>query len=265
MKRRTLRVGEVDLELLEAGDGHPLLYLHGFLEPAGWVEHLDFFARDRRVLAPAHPGFAGSSRPEWMESVEDLAYLYLDLIEGLDLREAHVVGHSLGGWIAAELAVRCSHGIGRLVLVDAVGLRTLPTPAGPAGGSIADWLVLDPATVRELAWHDQEAAPCPLELPGDPGLSEEALVRVFQDREAASHYGWKPFFHNPRLGRWLHRVNCPTLVIWGEHDGIVPRSVGQAFADGIPDARLEIVPRAGHLPHLEQPLAFVELVRAFFG
>jgi len=253
----------VDLELFEAGEGHPLVYLHGFLEPVGWSEHHALLARDYRVLAPVHPGFAGSSRPEWMESVEDLAYLYLDLIDRLELREAHVVGHSLGGWIAAELAVRCGHGIGRLVLVDAVGLRTLPTPAGPAGGSIADWLVLDPATVRELAWHDREAAPCPLVLPGDPGLSEEALVRVFQDREAASHYGWKPFFHNPRLSRWLHRVRAPTLVVWGEHDGIVPRSVGQAYAEAIPDARLETVPAAGHLPHLERPLAFVELVRAF--
>ena len=110
MESRTLRVGEVDLELVEAGEGRPLLYLHGFLEPVGRAEHLELLARDYRVLAPAHPGFAGSSRPEWMESVEDLAYLYLDLIERLDLPEVHVVGHSLGGWIAAELAVRCSHG-----------------------------------------------------------------------------------------------------------------------------------------------------------
>ena len=78
-------------------------------------------------------------------------------------------------------------------------------------------------------------------------------MRVFQDREAASHYGWRPFFHNPRLRRWLHRVRAPTLVVWGEHDGIVPLSVGRAFADGIPDARLEVVPAAGHLPHLERP------------
>ena len=263
MKRRTLEVGEVDLELLEGGEGPPLLYLHGFLEPVGRAEHHELLARDYRVLAPAHPGFAGSSRPEWMESVEDLAYLYLDLLDRLDLHGVHVIGHSLGGWIAAELAVRCGHAIGRLVLVDAVGLRTLPTPAGPAGGSIADWLVLDSEMVRKLAWHDEEAAPCPLELPGDPDLGEEALVRVFQDREAATHYGWKPFFHNPRLARWLHRVQCPTLVVWGEHDGIVPRSVGQAYADAIPEARLEIVPAVGHLPHLERPGAFVEVVRAF--
>ena len=263
MQRRTLEVGVVDLELLEAGEGRPLLYLHGFLEPAGWSEHLELFARGYRVLAPAHPGFAGSSRPEWMESVEDLAYLYLDLIARLDLRDVSVLGHSLGGWVAAELAVRCSHAIGRLVLVDAVGLRTLPTPAGPAGGSIADWLALDPATVRRLAWHDEGAMPCPLELPGDPDLSEETLVRLFQDREAASRYGWKPFFHNPRLAPWLHRVSAPTLVVWGEHDGIVPRNVGQAYAEAIPDARFELVPAAGHLPHLERPRAFVELVRAF--
>ena len=258
-----LRVGKMDLELFEAGEGRPLLYLHGFLEPAGWSEHLELFARDHRVLAPAHPGFTGSSRPEWMESVEDLAYLYLDLIDRLSLRDVHVLGHSLGGWIAAELAVRCSHEVSRLVLVDAVGLRTLPTPAGPAGGSIADWLVLDPATVRGLAWYDQAAMPCPLELPGDPDLSEETLVRVFQDREAASHYGWKPFFHNPRLAHWLHRVSAPTLVVWGEHDGIVSHRVGQAYAESIPGARFEIMAAAGHLPQLERPREFVDLVQGF--
>ena len=99
------------------------------------------------------------------------------------------------------------------MLVDAVALRTLPIPAGPAGGSIADWPVLDPATVRRLVWHDEGAMPCPLELPGDPNLSEETLVRVFQDRESASRYAWKPFFHSPYLVHWLHRVRAPTLVV----------------------------------------------------
>jgi pimeloyl-ACP methyl ester carboxylesterase len=199
-----------------------------------------------------------------METVDDLACFYFDLIEALSLRRVSVLGHSFGGWIAAEMAVRCSHAVEKLVLVDAVGLRTLPTPVGPAGGSITDWLVLDAERLRALAWRDRETAQT-LALPGDSNLSQDERIALLRSREAASRYGWKPFFFNPRLKYWLHRITTPTLVLWGEHDGIVPRSVGEAYVQGIPGARLEIVPETAHLPHLERPQYFADLVKRFLG
>jgi pimeloyl-ACP methyl ester carboxylesterase len=262
--RRRLAVNDAELELYEGGEGPPLLALHGFLESPGWTECHGLLAERYRVLAPSHPGFAGSSRPTWLQTVDDLAYFYLDVVEALGLQQHHLLGHSLGGWIAAEMAVRCSHGLEKLVLVDAVGLRTLPTPVGPAGGSIADWLVLEPAALRSLAWREPATANT-LKLPGDPGLTEEELVGVLRNRETASLYGWKPFFYNPQLDHWLHRVKASTLVVWGEHDGVVPLSVGEAYARAIPDARLEILPATAHLPHLEQPRAFADAVLGFLG
>jgi pimeloyl-ACP methyl ester carboxylesterase len=257
-------VDEVDLEMYVGGQGRPLIVLHGFLDSPSWTEYHELLAQQYRVVAPAHPGFAGSSRPAWIETIDDLAYFYLDLMRVLGLRGACVLGHSFGGWIAAEMAVRCCHAIERLVLVDAVGLRTLPTPVGPPGGSIADWLVLEPTALRALAWHDAETDHT-LKLPGDSGLTEDERVTMFRNRESASRYGWTPFFYSPRLKHWLHRITAPTLVIWGEHDGIVARAVGEAYAQGIPDARLEVIAGTAHLPHLERPQPFADLVKRFLG
>jgi len=261
---KRLQLDGVDLEYFEAGSGPALLALHGFLEMPGWYDFHDLLAERFRVVAPSHPGFGGSSRPDWLSSVEDLALFYLDLLPALRLERPHVVGHSLGGWVAAQLAVFASDHIGKLMLVDAVGL---PAPGGPVrepGGSIADWLVLEPNVLRPLAWHDP-ATGALLKLPGEEGTSDDELIAILKNREAATVYGWKPFFYSTRLGHWLHRITAPTLVLWGEHDAVVPRSIGEAYASGIPGARLETVRGAAHLPHLEQPEAFARAVAEFVG
>ncbi|HLQ32040.1 MAG TPA: alpha/beta hydrolase [Chloroflexota bacterium] len=261
---KRLQLDGVDLEYFEAGRGPTLLVLHGFLEMPGWNDFHDRLAQRFHVVAPSHPGFGGSSRPEWMTSLDDLANFYLDLIDRLGAGKTHVVGHSFGGWVAAEMAVRCSHGLGKLVLADAVGLPAPGGPVRPAGGSIADWLVLEPEDLRALAWHDP-ATGDRLKLAGEDVTSEEELIAILKNREAATLYGWKPFFHSPRLAHWLHRASVPALVIWGEHDGVVPRAIGEAYAHGIGGARLEIVPGAAHLPHLEQPDEFARLVADFLA
>jgi pimeloyl-ACP methyl ester carboxylesterase len=258
---RRLTVSGVELELYEGGEGPPLLLLHGFLELPGWSDYHDLLARRYHVLAPALPGYGGSTRPAWLESVEDLAYLGLDLVDALGLDAVALVGHSLGGWIAAEMAVRCAHRLRRLVLADAVGVRC-GGPVARAGGFITDWLALGPEQVRPLAWHDPATGER-LKLPGEAATTQEELTAIIAGREAATIYGWKPFFYNPRLPQWLHRVRVPTLVVWGEHDGIVPREAGEAYAAGIPGARFVTLPGTAHLPHLEQPAAFVRLVDDF--
>jgi pimeloyl-ACP methyl ester carboxylesterase len=260
---RRLTVSGVDLELYEGGEGPPLLLLHGFLELPTWSEHHELLAQRYHVLAPSLPGYAGSARPAWLESIEDLAYLGLDLVDALRLDDVRLVGHSLGGWIAAEMAVRCCHRLRKLVLVDAVGVRC-GGPVARAGGFITDWLALAPEQVRPLAWHDP-ATGHRLKLPGEAGTTQEELTTIIAGRETATVYGWKPFFFNPRLPRWLHRIQVPTLVIWGEHDGIVPREAGEAYASGIPDARFVTVAGSAHLPHLEQPDVFARLVADFLA
>ncbi len=260
---RRLTVSGVDLELYEGGEGPPLLVLHGFLELPVWAEHHDLLARRYRVLAPSLPGYGGSPRPPWLESIGDLADLGLDLLDALGLDGVSLLGHSLGGWMAAEMAVRCSHSLRKLVLVDAVGVRC-GGPVARAGGYIADWLALDPQQLRPLAWHDP-ATGDRLKLPGEPATSDSELTTIIAGREAATVYGWKPFFFNPRLPQWLHRIRVPALVVWGEHDGIVPREAGEAYAAGIPDARFVTVPNSAHLPHLEQPAAFARLVTDFLA
>ncbi len=259
-----LQLDGVDLEYFEAGGGPVLLALHGFLEMPGWYDFHERLAGRFRVIAPSHPGFGGSTRPEWMISIDDLALLYLDVLDRLGIERAHLVGHSLGGWIAAELAVRCSHRLAKLVLADAAGLPAPGGPVRPAGGSIADWLVLEPEDLRAKAWHDTSTG-SRLKLPGEEATTEEELIAILRNREAATVYGWKPFFYSPRLGHWLHRVSVPTLVVWGEHDGVVPRAIGEAYAREIPGARLEIVPATAHLPHLERPQEFSKLVADFLA
>jgi pimeloyl-ACP methyl ester carboxylesterase len=262
--KRTLQLDDVDLELFEAGDGPPLLALHGLLELPGWQEYHERLAQRFHVVAPSHPGFAGSTRPDWMEGVDDLAYFYLDLIDTLGLGPANVVGHSLGGWIAAEMAVRCPGALRKLVLADAVGIRPVEEAAGRPGGYISDWLVLEPEPLRKLAWHDP-ASGGRLKLPGEEATSDEELAAIISNRVSATVYGWRPFFYNPRLLHWLKRISVPTLVVWGRHDGVVPLSAGEAYARRIPNARLEVLEGAAHLPHLELPDEFSRLAADFLS
>lgn len=259
-----LAVDGVDLEVFEGGEGPPLVALHGLLELPRWQAYHELLAQRFHVIAPSHPGFGGSSRPAWMESVDDLAYFYLDVLEQLDLGPVHLVGHSFGAWIAAEAAVRCSHLLSKLVLVDAVGLRPVQDPFGPPGGYIADWLVLEPEDLRARAWHSPDSGHR-LKLPGEEGTTDAELTELIHNREAATVYGWRPFFYSPRLQPWLHRVRVPTLVVWGEHDGVVPRAVGETYANSIPGARFLIQPDTAHLPHLERPDAFVQIVGDFLA
>jgi pimeloyl-ACP methyl ester carboxylesterase len=263
--QRLRLAGDVDLELFEQGSGpRALLALHGMLELPGWTDYHRLLADRFRVIAPSHPGFGGSTRPAWLDSVDDLALCYLELIDQLRLDRPIVLGHSFGGWIAAEMAIRCPRSLGGLVLVDAVGIRPSADPFGPPGGSIADWLVLEPEDLRARAWHDP-ATGARLKLPGEDATTDEELTAILTNRQAATVYGWRPFFYNPRLPHWLHRITAPTLVVWGRHDGVVPLSVGQAYAQAIPGARLEVLDGAAHLPHLELPDAFARLVTSTFA
>jgi pimeloyl-ACP methyl ester carboxylesterase len=253
MFRRMLVAG-VDLALIERGQGRPLVFLHageGLWPDQPW---LDLLAKRYRVIAPFHPGYCATPLPDWLGSVEDLAYLYLDLADALGLEDAILVGACLGGWVAAEMMVRSTRRFSRLVLVDPVGIKV----RGRDDRDIADMHAMPRADYLRLAWAD--AAKGELDFTQMP---EAELAAIVRGREAFALYGWKPYMHNPRLRRWLHRIDRPTLLLWGAEDRIVTPAYGEGWVREIAGAKLTVIPNAGHFPHWEQPEAFVQQLSAF--
>lgn len=253
---KTLAVAGVELQLVERGAGRPLLFLHageGLAPERPW---LDLLARRFRVIAPWHPGWGSAARPDWLSSVDDLAYLYLDLAAALGLEDAVLAGACFGGWVAAEMAVRDTRRFARVVLAAPLGIKN----RGVTERDIADMHALPRAEYLELAWADPAKGETDF-----AALSDAALAGIARGREAFALYGWKPYMHNPRLKRWLHRIDRPTLLVWGARDGIVTPEYGAGWRDAISGARLDIIADAGHFPHWEQPAQFAECVGAFAG
>ncbi len=253
---RTLAIAGVSLELEERGDGRPLLFLHAGegLEPGR--EWLDLLARRFRVIAPHHPGWGKSSLPDWLSTVDDVAYLYLDLAAALALDDAVLVGACFGGWIAAEMAVRDTRRFMKLVLADPLGIKV----GGVTDRDIADMHAIPREDYLRLAWADPaKDARDLMQLP------DTELAAIARGREAFVRFGWKPYMHNPHLKRWLHRIDIPTLLLWGECDGIVSTAYGEAWRGEIAGARMEVIPGAGHFPHWEQPREFADRLTRFIA
>lgn len=250
----------LSLEVLTGGTGDPLVVLHDQEYLNTEWPYLDRLAERYSVLVPSHPGFGGSALPDNMDSVEDVAYTYLDFLRGLPNGPVELLGLGFGGWIAAEVAVRCTADIRRLVLADAVGIKV----GGYTERDIADMFMLDAEAFLKASWHDAEAGAKVMKLPS-PELPEEDIVTLLRNRQTTALFGWKPFMHNPKLRQHLNRINVPTLVLWGESDEIVTSSYGRAFAEGIPGAQFVTLPNAGHYPYLEQPEAFANTVLQFLA
>ena len=248
-------VNDVRLEIVERGEGRPLLWLHGEegLDPR--AAFLDRLGAHGQVLAPSHPGFGHSPDAEGIDTVDDLSYLYLDLLAARDLRDVVVIGASLGGWIAAEMAVKCAGRLGGLVLVAPMGIKV----GDRETRDIPDIFALHPDEVLRLQYHDPARARL-----DHSALSDDRLTVIARNREATAFYAWEPYFHDPKLRARLHRIIVPTLLLWGADDRFVAADYyGAAYQEAIPGAGLETIPRAGHFPHLEQPETLVERVRAF--
>jgi pimeloyl-ACP methyl ester carboxylesterase len=252
-----LNVHGVTLEILERGQGRPILWLHGEdgLDPA--APFLDLLAAHGRLVAPSHPGFGHSPDANNLDTVDDLAYLYLDLLAERNLRDVIVIGSSLGGWIAAEMAVKSSERMGGLVLVAPLGIKI----GDRETRDIPDIFALPPDEVTRLQYRDPARAAL-----DHAKLSDDQLTVIARNREATALYAWEPYFHNPKLKRWLHRISVPTLLLWGADDRFVTAAYyGAAYGGAIPGARFETIDGAGHFPHIEEPRAFAERVRGFLA
>lgn len=249
----TRNVSGIDLEVVERGAGRPILLLHGAGGPRGNAPFMDLLDRHGRIVAPSHPGFGGTPLPDWVNGVDDLAYLYLDLLDQLDWHDVVLIGMSMGGWTACEIATKSCSRLSKLILVDPVGIKV----GDRETRDIPDIYALHPDDVTKLMMYDPAKAPDYSTLPDDE------LLAVAKNREAAVLYLWEPYMHNPQLRRRLHRITVPTLLVRGEADGLVSDAYARAYAASIPGAIYDVIPKAGHSPQNENPEAFVERVGRF--
>jgi pimeloyl-ACP methyl ester carboxylesterase len=249
-----IKVGGISQEILTKGAGRPLLFLHPGVGLRGALPFLETLANAYRVIAPIHPGFGRSELPDWMNSIDDLAYFYMDFLKDLDLDQVIVVGSSLGGWIATSLAIKSTARLSHLILVDPVGMKF----GSAKEREIADIFSLGAAEIARRTYH----RPVPGLRPYTD-LTDEDLAVVARNSETEALFGWAPYMHDPKLRRWAHRIDIPSLVLWGQSDGIVTPDYGKAFAKTIPGARFALVPDAGHLPHIERPTIVADEITRF--
>jgi pimeloyl-ACP methyl ester carboxylesterase len=243
--------GLLPLSLTDRGTGRHVLLLHGGAGPSSVAAFASRLAAACRVVTPVHPGFDGSPRPDGFAAVADLATAYTTLLEHLDLADVTVIGNSVGGWIAAEMALRKSPRITSVVLLDAVGIDT-GSPARP----IANPMDVEPAERAKLAFHDWKTFAAAPPAPA-------AMATMRGNLQALDTYAGRPFMHDPGLRERLAAIDVPVLVAWGESDRIVDVDYGRRYAESIPGAVFRLVVEAGHLPQVEKPDAVLDLIAEF--
>jgi pimeloyl-ACP methyl ester carboxylesterase len=249
--RETIAVAGATVRLWRGGRGAPLVFLHGAGGHPGWRPFMEALSAEFTVIAPEHPGFGSSDDPPWLDGVGDLAYFHLDLLAALGFERVHLMGTSLGGWVAAEMAVRNTARLASLCLVCAVGIT--------AGGRPIPDIFRMPVEENLRRYF------------ADPALAARRLADLAKadpeiaarNRATVMRLAYRPRFHNPDLAKWLHRIDVPTLLLWGEKDGLVPPEFGAAYRELIPGSRLVVLPDAGHAPFDEQQAAFVAAFRDF--
>jgi pimeloyl-ACP methyl ester carboxylesterase len=241
-------VGPVEVTVEDTGSGRPYLVLDGGAGPQSVIAFARLLAeRGRnRVLVPTHPGFGGTSRPKGLDSVAGLAALYIGLLGDLGLADVTVIGNSVGGWIAAEMALLGSPRVSRLVLLDAVGIEV-------EGHPVADVSGLSVPEIQALSFHD------PSRFRLDPATVTDAQKAIMAANAAAlAVYAGSQAMADPTLFGRLTGVAVPCLVLWGESDQIVVPSYGRAYASAIPGARFEALSATGHMPQMETPELVVQ-------
>ena len=251
-----LRNGRFNVQLVEGGAGPNLVFLHGAGGFTGWTSFLDQLAENYHVYAPAHPGMSKSDGLENLDDLWDLTLYYEELLQELGLEQTYVIGHSYGGMVAAELTAQCPTRVSRLILVASLGLWLDDTP-------IADFFVLTPSESAGLIWHDpqSEIAKAYRTVPEDPHEKMEANLDRTRTLAAAGKFIWP--IPDKGLAKRAHRITMPTLLIWGDSDGIVPPAYGNAFQELLPNAKLKVIKNCGHLPQIERAEEFLSLVSSF--
>jgi pimeloyl-ACP methyl ester carboxylesterase len=245
------KVRDISVRLWRDGAGDPVMFLHGANGMPGWIPFFAKLAETHDLRVPEHPGFGKSDNPAWIRNIGDMAMYYLDLLDGLGTR-VHLIGHSLGGWISAELAVRNCENLASLTLIAPAGCRVKGVTCGD-----------------NFIWSPEEAA---RNLHFDQAIAEQVIARVPTDEEAdlmltnrfmAAKLGWEPRWFNPALERWLHRIKVPTLVLWGQEDKLLPSAYAEVWRREVPGVQVEIIPSCGHIPQIEKMDVVAKQVTGF--
>jgi pimeloyl-ACP methyl ester carboxylesterase len=244
------------LELQTCGQGRPILFLHSGEGLCGVGEALKRLSMLGRVIVPSHPGFGRSEFPNTISTVDDLSYFYLDVLDILSLDDTVLLGASFGGWIAAQMAIKCTQRIGKLVLIDSVGIKV----GDRTTRDIVDMHALSGEELVNLTYVNPDK-----HKPNFAEFTDEDALIFARNKETFTYLAWRPYMHDPKLRGLLRRIQVPTLVLWGENDRIVSPQYGKAFSEEIPGSQFHLIENAGHYPFVEQPQAFHSQVAAFLG
>ncbi|SRR6056297_1127767 len=253
-KEATHKVAGTNVRVREAGSGAPVVILH---HDIGTLERLPFYeamAAQHRVILPIHPGWGmNTERPEWMRSVRDIAAMYRMHLDAQGIEKAHLIGLGFGGWIAAEMATMAMNDTGKLVLVGAMGVQ-------PTEGYIMDMAVYGYLDYARAFFHDKDKF---REIYGEP--DGDMLENFDISREMCFRTAWKPYMFSHTLPNLLQSMTNETLVVWGEHDQVVPRSSCERYMESLPNAKKEIVAGSGHAVDMEKPDQLAALASGFLN
>jgi pimeloyl-ACP methyl ester carboxylesterase len=252
---RTVDVRGIPTHMFEAGSptAPPLLYIHGTSLGNLWLDYHGTLAQNFHLFAPDTPGFGLTPRPDWMRDMSDYILYWRDLLDTLGQDKPFIVGHSLGGWMAVEVAVWYPERVGKLVLSNAAGIRVKGSP-------IADLFAMNPMELVATIFEDLSAA-TPL-MP--PEINVDYLLAAYRERTTLASLAWNPSY-DPKLERRLARVSSPTLIVWGENDRFIPPIYGDRFHELIARSKLAKIAGTGHMPMFEKNEEWSKLITDFLN
>ena len=252
MVTETVMIRDLPVNVRRGGAGEPLLILHAMGGAPQPSPFLDLLSAQYELIIPDHPGFGQSGTPDWLHCVGDLAFHYLDFLEALNLLGTRVVGISLGGWIAGEIAIRNPAAFRAISLLAPAGLC-----ADPSG--VANVFEMNPPELIRSLYFDQSIADRQLGVPPPPALAEAMSRNRGTSRKVASD----PLLFSPELERWIHRIQTPTQIIWGRQDKLISSLYAEVWQAALPHAELELLESCGHLPNVERPDRTAQLILDF--